>query len=266
MYNDIPKEFQEDRALANIFTKRGKDLYKIIISYEKYKNSYLKHSYQEFKSKKNTVAYVIFNGKPMIIKRFVPGSKNNMENEYSILKKAHDLHVPSVFEKDEHNNILIMSYINGENLCEIINSETLEFEEKRRILILLSQWFSDFHEKFKNYEKKLIHGDSALRNFIFSKKIYGLDFEESRQGKNIEDIAELCASILSTNPMFEIEKFELCKIFIKSYTEKIQSELKGINNAIVYSLLKKIQWRPDQENILRNYGNIIKKRNIFQFI
>lgn len=263
MKNGIPKEFQDDRGLSNIITKRGEKLYKIITSDEKYKNSYIKHSYQELKSKKNTVCYVIYDGKPRILKWFAPGFKKNMENEYRILHDLSDFRVPFVFKKDEKNNVLIMSYINGINLCDFINDTNYEFDEKRRIAILLSKWFSDFHKKLKNHDKKIIHGDSTLRNFIISNDIFGLDFEESRQGKLIEDIADISASILTSNPMFENEKFDLCKIFIKSYKDKTQSKLKDINNEISYSVLKKSQWRSDQQDILRMQANMIKKKKIF---
>ena len=90
-----------------------------------------------------------------------------------------------------------------------------------------------------------------------------MDFEESRNGKPIEDIADMCSSILTTDPMFTKEKYQLCRIFTDSYIKKAPGRLANINNEIAYSILKKIQWRPDQEEILRKQSKKIKDKGIF---
>jgi len=218
---------------------------------------------KKLKSKKNTVAYVMMNNKPRVLKWFVPGLKRNMENEYKILKKAKpDLNVPVVYEKDDKNNVLIMNYIPGENLCDIINDEDTTYEEKERLMILLSEWFYRFHNFFKKDGEFLIHGDSSLRNFIFTDQICGMDFEEIRKGKPSEDIAGMCASILSTDPMFTEEKFNLSKVLIDKYIKLAPGRITDIDDEIAYSLLEKIQWRPQQEEILRKYSKKIRQKGL----
>jgi len=227
---------------------------------KKYKKAIIQH---DFKSKKNTVAYVTLNGKPRVLKWFVPGFKRQMITEHSILKKGSSkLNIPSIYEMDEINNVLVTSYIIGENLCDIINDQNTTINEKQRLMILLAEWFNDFHNYFKTDDGFRIRGDSNLRNFILTDRIWGVDFEESRPGKVIEDIASMCASILTTDPMFTSEKFKLCKIFIEQYAELAPGRIKNTNDEISYALLEKIQWRPDDEEILRKYSKKIKENGL----
>ena len=217
----------------------------------------------QFKSKKNIVAYVTLKNKPRVLKWFVPGLKRQMNAEYNVLKKGSSkLNIPIIHEKDEKNNVLILNYIIGENLCDIINDKETSEREKERLIILLAQWFFDFHNHFKSKEEFLIRGDPSLRNFIFTDRIWGVDFEESRIGKPVEDIAGMCASILSTEPMFTDEKFQLCEKFIDYYLNLAPGRINNLESEISYSLLEKIQWRPNDEEILRKYSKMIRKKGL----
>lgn len=232
----------------------------LIKNNKKYNNAVIQH---QFKSKKNTVAYVTLNNKPRVLKWFVPGLKRQMNAEYNILKNGSSkLNVPTIHEKDEENNVLIMNYIIGENICDLINCEDKSKNEKQRLIALLAQWFIDFHNHFKTKKEFIIRGDPSLRNFIFTDRIWGLDFEESRIGKPVEDIAGMCASILSTDPMFTDEKFQLCEKFIENYLNLAPGRIVNIDKEISYSLLEKIQWRPNDEEIIRKYSKLISKKGL----
>lgn len=113
-----------------------KDMEELIKNVEKYKNALIQ---QKFKSKKNTVAYVILDGKPRILKWFAPGFTRQMGVEYSMLKKGSSaINMPISYEKDSDNNVLLMNYIMGENLCDVVNDEKTVFNENQRIMILLA--------------------------------------------------------------------------------------------------------------------------------
>ena len=239
-----------------------KDIEELVKNVKKYKNSVVQ---QKFKSKKNTVAYVTINNKPRVLKWFVPGLKRQMENEYNILKKgAKKLNIPTVFEKDSKKNVLILNYIMGENLCDLVNSD-ISIGEKKKLMILLAEWFYEFHNFFKNEDEFLIRGDSILRNFIFTDRISGVDFEEARKGKVVEDIAGMCSSILSTDPMFTSEKFILCEKFVESYNDLAPGRILKINDEIAYSILEKIQWRPEKEEILRKFSKRIRQKGLSHY-
>ncbi len=237
-----------------------KDIEELIGSTKKYKNAMVQ---QKLKSKKNTVAYIMLDEKPRVLKWFVPGLKRQMKIEYNILQKGSSkLGIPPVYKMDEKNNVLLMGYIIGENLCDIVNDEKTTKSEKERLMVLLAEWFADFHKYFKTAAEFRIRGDSTLRNFVLSDRIWGVDFEESRTGKPIEDIASMCSSILSTDPMFTSEKFQLCQKFIESYSQSVPWNLTNIDNEIAYALLERIQWRPEQEETLRKYSTKIRESGL----
>jgi len=237
-----------------------KDINELLKTKEKYKNAIIQ---KNLKSKKNTVIYVTIKNKPRVLKWFVPGLKNNFENEYNFLIKAKNkLNIPQVYEKDELNNVLILNYIMGENLCDIINNKETSFSEKERLMSLLSKWYYNFHNFTKKGNEFTIHGDSNLRNFVFTDRLWGLDFEEVRKGNPSEDISDMCASILTTNPMFTKEKFKLASILIDRYIKLAPGRITNIKNDISYSLLKRIQFRPDQEELLRKHSKKIKDRGL----
>jgi tRNA A-37 threonylcarbamoyl transferase component Bud32 len=237
-----------------------RDIEELIQNVKKYKNAVIQ---DKLESKKNTVAYVTIKNKPRVLKWFVPGLKRQMKTEYNVIKNGSlKLNIPSILDIDENNNVLVMNYIIGENLCDLINDENITFNEKKRLTILLAEWFYKFHNHFKKDDQFRIRGDPTLRNFIFTDRIWGVDFEESRQGKVIEDIGGMCSSILSTDPMFTSEKFQLCEIFIDSYINLAPGRIVNINNEIAYALLEKIQWRPDDEEILRKYSTKIREKGL----
>jgi tRNA A-37 threonylcarbamoyl transferase component Bud32 len=237
-----------------------KNIEELVQNIKKYKKAVIQ---DKFKSKKNTVAYVTIKDKPRVLKWFVPGLKTQMKIEHDVLKKGSSkLNIPSVYEIDEENNVIVMNYIIGENLCDLINDDKTTKNEKKRLMILLAEWFFKFHNYFKTDEEFRIRGDSSLRNFILTDRIWGVDFEESRMGRVIEDIAGMCSSVLSTDPMFTSEKFQLCKIFIDSYVKLAPGRITNVNDEIAYALLEKIQWRPDDEAILRKYSKAIKENGL----
>lgn len=237
-----------------------KDIDQLLKNTERYNTAII---HKKFKSKKNTVAYITINGKPRIMKWFSPGFKRQMKTEYLILKNGSPkLHIPFLYEIDEDNNVLLMSYIIGENLCEIIHNNNTTTNEKKRLMVLLSKWFVDFHTYFKTEDQFHIRGDSILRNFIFADHIWGVDFEESRIGNPTEDIAGICSSLLSNDPMFTSEKLQLCITFIKSYEKMVKWTLSNINDEIAYALLEKIQWRSGDEKKLRKFAKKIREQGL----
>jgi tRNA A-37 threonylcarbamoyl transferase component Bud32 len=171
--------------------------------------------------------------------------------------------MPSPLEKDAENNVLLMSYIMGENVCDIVNDPQTVLEEKKKVVQLLVDWFVNFHTFFKSEDGFRLRGDASLRNFILCRGcIWGVDFEESRIGRPSEDLATLCVSLLSTNPMFTDEKFQLCQIFLDSYRKSVKWCIEQLNADISYALLQRIQWRPKDEEILRKYATRIRNKGL----
>jgi tRNA A-37 threonylcarbamoyl transferase component Bud32 len=238
-----------------------RDIQELIENVDRYKHVYLQ---RRFESKKNTVAYVVSSGHPRILKWYVPGLKKNMDNEYSVLKKGFsDLSIPSPLEKDDENNVLVMSYIIGENVCDIVNNTQKVLEEKNKVVESLAEWLVAFHTFFKSEQGFRIRGDASLRNFLLRRgQIWGVDFEESRMGKPSEDLATSCASLLSTTPMFTDEKFQLCQTLLDSYRKTAKWDVEHMNAEISYALLERIQWRPNDEALLRKVATQVRNHGL----
>jgi len=234
-----------------------KDIQELLQNVEIYEHTVVQHT---FSSKKNTVALVTYQEKPRVFKWFVPGLQQNMNREHKILSTASSkINVPQIIEKDDTNHVLIMQYITGENLCDTINSKKYTRTQKNQFIDQLAKWFVTFHQLFKTPTYYLIRGDAGLRNFIVNTQLWGVDFEESRQGNPVEDVAECCASILSTTPMFTTEKYELCKSFIQEYNNQMPGLLTAINTETAYALIKNIPYRQQDEQILRAQAKKIKQ-------
>jgi len=237
-----------------------RDIDDLIKNTEKYRDALIQ---KRFDSKKNIVVYATIDNKPRILKWYVPGLKRNMETEYSVLTKGFPkVSMPSPVERDDENNVILMSYITGKNLCDVINDASTSMSHKKKAVCLLADWFVAFHGHFKTDYGFRIRGDSGLRNFILKDGIWGVDFEESRVGKPVEDVASICASILSTDPMFTSEKFELCRTFLEAYKKSARWAVDKINDEIGYALLERIQWRPEDEEELRKYAKRIRKTGL----
>jgi hypothetical protein len=126
----------------------------------------------------------------------------------------------------------------------------------------LTDWFAKFHDHFTQETTTRIRGDAILRNFILTDRIWGVDFEESRLGRPEEDIASICTSLLSTTPMFTPEKYYLCKTFIKSYISLTKKQVSNIADEIAHTLLLQIQWRPDDEALLRLHATMLREKGL----
>jgi tRNA A-37 threonylcarbamoyl transferase component Bud32 len=217
--------------------------------YKKYRDIKIQ---KVFTSKKNAVAYVLYQGKPRILKWYAPGFKNNIATEVKVLTKATlKLSIPTLFEYDSTHHVLNLSYIPGQNICDLINSPEATYSEKERLIKLLAQWFAGFHQFFKTRESFLIRGDATLRNFLFTDRIWGVDFEETRPGKPIEDIADLCTSLLTTKPMATEEKFSFCTTFITAYKQHVSWNLEHLIEELTYAIIQRIPYRPTEEQQLR---------------
>jgi len=55
---------------------------------------------------------------------------------------------------------------------------------------------------------------------------------------NIEkDIADICTSILTTNPKYTNEKYQLCRLFIESYSKNLLINYERFSKELTYSIL-----------------------------
>lgn len=177
-------------------------------------------SFEKIESRRNEV-YKIIGSHPtqlssqIIVAKFYhhPG----IAHETSVLQEATTKQVPVPQVIGTTSNVLIMEYIEGSNLCDLVTTSPQTKYGRQ-----LATWLVKFQNAFQvNRDSVLVKGDARLRNFILREnQIVGVDFEEGYVGSYDEDLVELCASILDTDPLFTKRKFQLCNAILRSYTRQ----------------------------------------------
>jgi tRNA A-37 threonylcarbamoyl transferase component Bud32 len=205
-----------------------------------------------FKSKKNIVYLINLNNKQAVLKIFSEDSKKSIINEYNELSSSNSNYAkPEIISYNKEQRFILMTYISGENMCDLINNNFITIEKKTQIIQRLAIWFWNFHKTHHQDNKYFIHGDANLRNFIYNGKVIGLDFEETHIANPIEDVANMCASILTTDPQFTDEKKELQDLFIQTYQDHRKERLTDITGEI-NKAIEKVQKRRKKGDIKRN--------------
>jgi tRNA A-37 threonylcarbamoyl transferase component Bud32 len=200
-------------------------------------------SVERLKSKKNIVVHLkIHSEEPIdtVAKLFVV---DKFDIELRILKSSRKkgLAVPEVIKAE--NGVILMDFISGNLLVDTLNQSF-----NPELTDMLAKWYYNYHSAHG-----MIKGDPRLRNFIHHNgQIYGVDFEESRSADWMLDIGGTAASLLDTNPIFDIRKRRLCWRFLEKYlgftgnsrTEEIDQKF----ITTVADVLKQTsEWREDSE-------------------
>jgi aminoglycoside phosphotransferase (APT) family kinase protein len=207
-------------------------------------------------SKKNDVFLVSQKDEKLVLKVYRPQFRKRASREWATLEEAFSkgLPVPQplAYFRD---SALLLTYITGENLCDAFNSAP-----SSAYVQALARWYSNFHLALaRTGGQCVLKGDSILKNFVLSWKagntarpqLYGVDFEESIVGDPAQDVGEICASILNTDPMFTEEKTILCQELVNTYvTLTGYPHRKKIIQAIAAALHITAQWRPRQRDYL----------------
>jgi tRNA A-37 threonylcarbamoyl transferase component Bud32 len=203
-------------------------------------------SAERLKSKKNVVIRIDLlrksteNPTSFVAKMFIADRFHNELEKLRFSRKG-GLAVPDVI--DAKAGVILMTFIPGEPLVDRIN-RTFNPE----LVDALAGWYYNYHSIHA-----MIKGDPRLRNFIWNdNKLFGLDFEESRVGHWMLDIAGIAASILDTKPVFDARKRTLAWRFLEKYLEfrggKRNSEFDNLFLETISALLAQTsKWRDDDE-------------------
>jgi tRNA A-37 threonylcarbamoyl transferase component Bud32 len=203
-------------------------------------------SLERLKSRKNIVVHLQIIQREqatpidIVAKMFIV---DKFDIETKILRSSWEksLTVPEVVEA--RNGVILMDYISGEPLVDLLNRT---FDPS--LTDLLAEWYYNFH-----HAHDMIKGDPRLRNFIHNNgRIYGVDYEESRPDHWILDIGGAAASLLDTDPIFDIRKQKMCWTLLETYLdiidEKRTSEIEIEFNETVADTLKQTAiWRKNDK-------------------
>ncbi len=185
---------------------------------------------KNFYSKKNNVykvkcSYPDRSEKIYIVKQYY--QEMSKIKEIDLLSKLQEegLEVPKLYYKGRDH--CIIEYLKGPTLLEVISEreKSAIISSNTYLIIKFSQWFKKFYTISKKITgKNLIFRDVNLRNFIYSNKIYGIDFEDCCEGRIEEDVGRICAFILTYSPSFTLWKTnfikEIFSIFKKEFMLK----------------------------------------------
>ena len=202
-------------------------------------------SVERLRSKKNIVIHLKIQAeKPIdvVAKLFVV---DKFEIELRILQSSWEksLAVPEVFRAEK--GVILMDFISGNLLVDILNqSFNPDFVD------MLAEWYYNYHSAHK-----MIKGDPRLRNFIHHNgQIYGVDFEDSRSDDWMLDIGGTAASLLDTNPIFDIRKRRLCWRFLERYLALTGQKR---NEEIDLNFIETVANILKQTSVLRNDSDIL---------
>ncbi|MFX0059514.1 MAG: KEOPS complex kinase/ATPase Bud32 [Candidatus Hodarchaeota archaeon] len=129
--------------------------------------------------------------------------------------KSYGINVPQVFEIDPHTSTIIMKYIEGKKLKDLLKE--IDNINKKEILFLIGSYIAILH---KNGH---IHGDITTSNIIITKgnQIFLIDFGLHEYSDSIEDKSvdlHLFKRVLISS---HGEDYDLCfKAFIDGYRSK----------------------------------------------
>ena len=153
-----------------------------------------------------------------------------LAHEAWILRQAHTRGLPVPLLIGTTSQTLILEYIPGTNLCDLIERDPDPHYGR-----LLGAWLAQLHKAFPHQPPRrigeggqentlgwaLLKGDPRPRNFIYAGNdhLIGVDFEESHPGPPIEDLAGHCSAILDTDPPVTPEKMEICRAILYSYAQ-----------------------------------------------
>ncbi len=168
-------------------------------------------------SKRNRVWIAETDVRPVVVKQSLTGRAGNEFEELLVARKVGiDVPFPLFMEGD----YLILEYVQGDS-CDTMINHLFSSDAAEKI----GAWLAGFHQKMPSSGPRRIRGDSVLSNFVFSEgKVFGLDLEDSGPGDPLDDLGQIAASILGSEPFFTPIKFDLCIRLIESYGREMRSD------------------------------------------
>jgi len=221
---------------------------------------------EPFFSRKNTVFQSVLDDKPVVVKVFAEDATSRALKERTVLETCveKEVSVPGVIA--HRDNVLVMEFVEGETLSDALDdiwlTESLSGEEGRSRLDSIAKslgvWLASFHDAL---DYNMRRGDAITRNFILSQKgVTGIDFEESSETDVIDDVGEICSSILSMHPMFTVEKTRFCKEIANSYFVVSGSQrMKDLESAVSKALRRYAPFREDGGSMIQMADDIDRK-------
>ena len=161
-------------------------------------------------SKRNRVWVAETDVRPVVVKLSLTGKAGD-EFEALLVARQLGLDVPYPLYMDR--DYLVLEYLPGD-ICDALVNHFFRFDVAEGIGV----WLARYHEKTSAAGIRTVRGDSVLSNFVLSEgRIHGFDLEDSGPGNPLEDLGQIGASILGSEPFFTPIKFDLCLRLVEGY-------------------------------------------------
>ncbi len=168
-------------------------------------------------SRKNRVWVAETDVRPVVVKRFLTG-RCGSEFEALLMARENGMAVPYPLWKESDH--LVMEFVPGEG-CEMLINSMFSSEAAEGI----GAWLSQYHRLPSRDSRPRIMGDAVLSNFVMSdRRVFGLDLEDSNFGDPLDDLGQVVASVLASEPFFTPIKFDLSHKIIGSYDRSSGTE------------------------------------------
>jgi Kae1-associated kinase Bud32 len=137
--------------------------------------------------------------------------------------------VPIIFDVNVPKGILVMQYIQGDRIKDIIND--IDENERRKLCILIGESIAQLHNN------GIIHGDLTTSNMIFyQEKIYFIDFGLGIKSEEVEsqgvDLHVLMEAFESTHSQFPKCFSYVMQGYSNKYRLNVKSVVQKINDIV----------------------------------
>jgi len=172
-------------------------------------------------SKKNRVFRSSVCGREYFVKVFRDEWKERARTEFGVLSECREKGIPAPLPVAVFEGAVVMEPLEGRSVAEIFDemfSHSLGpdiSDAQRDLADNLAKWLSSFHVAF---DFRLARGDAILKNFVITPSgVCGLDFEEVAPSDTLNDLGQLCASALMTDPVFTASKNSFARYLASCY-------------------------------------------------
>lgn len=168
-------------------------------------------------SMRNRVWLVETDVRPVVVKRSLSG-RSASEFETTLLAKKAGLAVayPLYMDRD----YIVSEFLSGEPCDLLVNTMF-----STRAAEGLGRWLGSFHENMDSFGQTMTMADAVLENFIMHEgEVFGVDLEDARPGDPMDDLGQMAASMLGSEPFFTPIKFDLCFAMLDAYEERTGME------------------------------------------
>lgn len=197
------------------------------------------HKKVELISKRNKVYRLIDDEGNSILKIF--SNKEDMEKELTLLQLLHTngCKVPEVL-KITSDSLYLEDLGDMTLLNWLEKSERVSSEDILHVIAKLADWLAAFYDTISSrLGLNYIMNDVNFRNFLIKDdEIFGIDFEQSKEGDMVEDFGKLAAYALAYDPQMTDWKKKFVKLLIDQLSLKFNISTVSIESEMEKELVR----------------------------